>query len=354
MALPSFSLSQLGWRPFFSRQLTLDEPETIVPGRVIGVHRSLLNVLTSADEIAATLPASIAQSLSESIAVGDWVALDLSTSRVRRVLERQSVIARLAAGERTQRQLIAANVDTLFIVTSCNDDFNLSRLERYFALAVEAQVEPVVVLTKADLNPTVDAYVDALRDTAPNVIVAPVNALSIESVGALRPWLASGQTVAFVGSSGVGKSTLVNTLLGHQQQSTAGIREDDSKGRHTTTHRQMLALQSGAWVIDMPGMRELKLDVGAESVGEVFNDIETLAMRCKFRDCAHQGDEGCAVLAAIEVGELDERRLASYRKLLRETANATRSIKERRERDRQFGKMAKSVMKQKRIDRGRG
>lgn len=187
---------------------------------------------------------------------------------------------------------------------------------------------------------------------APQVISIPVNATSAGSASSLSPWLGAGQTVAFVGSSGVGKSTLVNTLSGAPVQGTAGIREVDSKGRHTTTARHMFALPGGAWVIDTPGMRELKLEVGAEALSAVFSDIEAMARHCRFRDCAHQGDEGCAVSAAIERGDLDERRLASYRKLQREAAHAARTVRQRRERERDFGKMVKSVLKKKRMDRG--
>jgi ribosome biogenesis GTPase len=284
--------------------------------------------------------------------VGDWVLVERRTGRAVRALARQSALARLAAGEPQRRQLIAANVDSLFIVTSCNNDFNPSRLERYLALAREAGVEPVVVLTKSDLATDIDRYMDRLRDIAPHVIAIPVNATSAESTSALSPWLSAGQTVAFVGSSGVGKSTLVNTLSAAPLQGTAGIREDDSKGRHTTTARHMFALPGGAWVIDTPGMRELKLEVGAEALGAVFSDIEAMAQQCRFRDCAHQGDEGCAVSAAIERGDLDERRLASYRKLQREAIHAARTVRQRRESERNFSRTVKSVLRKKRMDRG--
>jgi ribosome biogenesis GTPase len=353
MSLPKYSLSQLGWRHFFAQQVTLEETGTLAPARVTAIHRNALETLTETGELHASLAASISQqSLSASVTVGDWVLVERHTGRAVRVLDRQSTLARLAAGERAQRQLIAANIDSLFIVTSCNDDFNLSRLERYLALARESGVEPVVVLTKADLAASTDRHLDELRSIAPHVNACAVNATSAESVTVLSPWLETGQTVAFVGSSGVGKSTLVNTLTAMGLQSTKGIREDDSKGRHTTTSRQMFALPGGAWVIDTPGMRELKLDVGVDAVSAVFQDIEALAAHCRFRDCAHQGDPGCAVSKAIERGDLDERRLESYRKLLREAARATRTVHERREGERKFGRMTKSALKKKRMDRG--
>lgn len=211
MSLELSRLSPLGWRPFFTQQLELDATDGLVPARVAAVHRALVDVLTEAGEVRATLGSMISQPTpSACIAVGDWVLLEPHTCRAVRVLERQSMLARIAAGDRQQRQLIAANVDSLFIVTSCNEDFNPSRLERYLALAGEAGVQPVLVLTKMDLAPGLDEYLDALRTIAPHVPTCPVNALSAGSTSVLSPWLESGQTVAFVGSSGVGKSTLVS------------------------------------------------------------------------------------------------------------------------------------------------
>lgn len=324
-----------------------------MPARVTGVHRARIELLTGTGEVRATLASALAQPTpSARIAVGDWVLLEPHTGRAVQVLDRLSTLARFAAGDRHQRQLIAANVDSLFIVTSCNEDFNPSRLERYLALAGEAGVQPVFVLTKMDLASSIDDYRDALRAIAPHVPVCPVNALSAECTAVLSPWLGIGQTVAFVGSSGVGKSTLVNTLAASVSQATAGIREDDAKGRHTTTSRHMFRLPAGAWVIDTPGMRELKLDVGTGAVENVFSDIEALAGDCRFRDCSHQGDPGCAVAAAIERHDLDGRRVTSYLKLRREAEHASRTSHERRESARRFGKMAKSAMQKKRRDRG--
>lgn len=354
MSLDSLHAGRLGWRHFFAQQLALEDTAGLVPARVTAVHRARIEALTETGEVQAALASAISHPTpSACVAVGDWVLYEPATGRALRVLDRQTTLSRLAAGEQQRRQLIAANVDSLFIVTSCNDDFNPSRLERYLALAGNARIEPIVVLTKADLAASVDGYLDELRAIAPHVNACAVNATSAQSVCALSPWLGAGQTVAFVGSSGVGKSTLVNTLTAVEMQSTAGIRENDSKGRHTTTSRHMFPLPRGAWVIDTPGMRELKLEVGTDAVSTVFSDIEALALQCRFRDCAHQADPGCAVLAAIARNDLDERRLASYRKLLREAAHASRTARERRESARKFGRMARSVMDQKRRDRGR-
>jgi ribosome biogenesis GTPase len=287
------------------------------------------------------------------VTVGDWVLVENDAPRLLRVIERRSVIARLAAGLEIRRQLIAANVDTLFVVTSCNHDFNLSRLERYLAIALDAGIEPVVLLTKMDLCESPETLVTEARQAALQQQVLAVDATSARTAEALRPWLASGQTIAFAGSSGVGTSTLVNTLMGNAVQGTAGIREDDSRGRHTTTSREMFALPGGAWVIDTPGMRELKLGAIDQGLSATFADVEQLALDCRFRDCDHVKVAGCALLAAVAASKLDARRLASYLKLLRESARASRSVHEQREMERRWGRIHRTAQRQRRKDRGR-
>jgi ribosome biogenesis GTPase len=346
--MSSHSLLQLGWRPFHSQQLSLEELESAYPARVSSVHRSGLIILSERGSHSVTIPPGVMEQLDRPVTVGDWVLVENDAPRARRVLEAYGVITRVAAGTEHRLQAIAANLDTLFVVTSCNHDFNRSRLERYLAVAYEAKVEPVIVLTKADLCEQVDDLVDQARSLSNAVQVVAVNATETSAATSLDPWAQSGQTIAFVGSSGVGKSTLVNTLLGHTSQATAGIREDDSRGRHTTTAREMFALASGAWVIDTPGMRELKVGAIESGLRTVFDNIEALATQCHFRDCRHQSETGCAVLAAIAAGQLDPRRLASYHKLQREAAHATLTTAARRERDRRFGRMANSAMQIKR------
>ena len=220
-------------------------------------------------------------------------------------------------------------------------DFNVSRLERYLALALDAKVTPVIVLTKADLADA-EKYLQEAQAMRSDLDVLAVNSLDPESIADLHQWCGSGQTVALVGSSGVGKSTLLNTLVGKAVAITGAIREDDSKGRHTTTSRSLHALPNGGLVLDSPGMRELKLTDVAAGLGVVFDDIEVLAERCRFKDCDHHTEPGCAVTAAIEDGTLLARRLENYRKLLREDAHNTQSIAERHQRYRKFGKNAKA------------
>lgn len=347
MTSSPLSLARLGWRPFHSQQLTLEDLDSSHPARVSNVHRSGLTVLSEQGTTTVTVPPRLLNSQETPITVGDWLLIENAAPRVQRVLTPHSLIKRQAAGAEHRWQPIAANLDTLFVVTSCNDDFNLSRLERYLALAFEARVEPVIAITKADLCSSPDAYIEQANALGTTATVVALNAMDGKASKALAPWLQPGQTVAFVGSSGVGKSTLVNTLLGQSQQETGGIREDDSKGRHTTTSREMFPLDSGAWIIDTPGMRELKIGAIDSGLRTVFDNIESLASQCHFRDCHHESEAGCAVLAAIANGTLDPRRLASYRKLQREAALAEMSTRERRARDRQFGRMADSAMKSK-------
>lgn len=346
--MPFLSLLQLGWRPFHSQQLSLEELESACPARVSSVHRNGLSVLSERGSQAVAIPPRVIEQLERPVTVGDWLLIENAAPRVQRVLSAYGAITRVAAGTEHRLQAIAANLDTLLVVTSCNHDFNRSRLERYLAVAYQAQVEPVIVLTKADLCDHVDELIDQSRSLANTLQVVAVNGTESAAANSLDPWVQPGQTVAFVGSSGVGKSTLVNTLLGQTSQVTAGIREDDGRGRHTTTAREMFSLASGAWVIDTPGMRELKVGAVDSGLRTVFDNIETLAKQCHFRDCRHESESGCAVLAAIAAGQLDPRRLASYHKLQREAAFATMSNAARRERDRRFGRMTASAMEIKR------
>lgn len=343
-----FTLDQLGWQPAYTHGLTLDDFDAGQPARVVGVRRGGIAVLCSLGALDATLPPALAADTEPSVTVGDWVLVDVQAARVRRLLERRSLVARAAAGTAQKMQAIAANLDTLLVVASCNADFNPSRLERYLAIAFDAGIEPVVVLTKADLCDDAVAYLDKAAALAPGTAVVAMDATSASSVAQLDPWLGGGRTLALAGSSGVGKSTLANTLLGEARQATGGIREDDARGRHTTTAREMFALPSGAWLIDTPGMRELRVGAVEAGVSAVFDDIEALAGHCRFRDCGHAGDAGCAVERAVADGRLDARRLGNYRKLQRETANAARTQRERHEHERQFGSLQRAAQRMKR------
>ncbi|WP_406662958.1 ribosome small subunit-dependent GTPase A [Gallaecimonas sp. GXIMD1310] len=341
------TLQALGLVPFFSQQLA-DASEEQCLGRVTAVQRASLNVACADGEKSAALSAALQQApAAQRPTVGDWVVLDNSATLVKRVLQRKGLFKRVGAGQHSDLQAIAANVDILFIVTSCNDEFKASRLERYLALAAEAGAMPVVVLTKADLTGNAEHYAELARACQPGLAVETVNALDPSSLSGLRAWLDRTATVALVGSSGVGKSTLLNTLAGQPLTATGGIREQDAKGRHTTTHRQLHPLPGGGLLIDVPGMRELRVADVEQSLSTVFADIEELASHCKFTDCQHHGEPGCAVQKAIANGELDYRRLANYQKLHRENAQANASLAQKRAQGRTFAKMVKAVKRNK-------
>lgn len=335
-------LKLLGWKPFFQQQLTLDDYENTLFARVIAHHRSGYVVVSEQGETHLPIHTSL-----PSMTVGDWVILN-HQQQFSRLLERRSLFSRKAAGSKVAEQLIAANVDTVFIVCSLNHDFNLSRIERYLALINEADVEPVIVLTKADLCDDADELKARVQKLDPLLMVESVNGLDESDVAKLMGWCGEGQTVAFIGSSGVGKSTLVNTLLGEQEQATGGIREDDSKGRHTTTSRSIHLLPSGGILMDTPGMREIQLADCEAGVSETFADVEALAENCRFSDCQHQTEPGCAVQAAIEDGTLEMRRFTNYQKLLREQAHNGATLAEQRAQSKQFGKMVRSIVGEKR------
>jgi len=339
------TLQKLGWRPFFQAQT--DPDADLRPARVLSVHRDRVEVAGEDSHAAAALTPKAA---AMQITVGDWVLIDEQQHIVKR-LDRFGAFRRRAAGTAADVQMIAANVDTLFIVTSANRDFNIARLERYLAIAHDAGAFPVIVITKADTVESTDEFVAAASGLAPGVLVEALNALDPQDVEVLRPWCETGQTVALLGSSGVGKSTLTNTLTGEHLE-TRAAREDDQRGRHTTTSRSMHQLPHGGWLIDTPGMRELQLvDVG-DALSDVFSEVTALAAGCRFSDCSHESEPGCAVQSAIDEGRLDAGRLRRYRKLQSEDRRNSESIAERRSRDKGFGKMIKAVMAEKRQEKG--
>lgn len=339
------TLDSLGWRPHFQSQLTLDESAS--PARVMSVHRGRVEVASVDGRASVELAGS---SASLRLTVGDWVLLD-NDGRISQRLEPFSIFQRRAAGTSADIQTIAANVDTLFIVTSANRDFNVARLERYLAIAHDAGAFPIIVITKADLAESAQEFVAAAARLSPGVLVELLDARDTAQVAVLKGWCGAGQTVALLGSSGVGKSTIINSLA-DVDLDTSAAREDDQRGRHTTTSRSMHALADGGWLIDTPGMRELQLvDIG-DALDDVFSDVAALATRCRFGDCSHDTEPACAVQAAIANAELDPDRLRRYRKLQAEDRRNTESIAERRSRDKDFGKLIKTVLSEKELQKG--
>jgi ribosome biogenesis GTPase len=335
---------QLGWRPFFQQQLGLEHWGCPVY-RVVAQHRNRLELLSEAGATELSLEPGM-----PAITVGDWLLLT-PEGRLLRLLERQSLFRRKAPGSKVREQLIAANVDTLFIVTSLNGDFSLNRIERYLSLANEARVEPVVVLSKSDLCAEPERLQREVQNLDPLLAVETINGLDAAEIHKLLPWCGTGRTVALMGSSGVGKSTLVNTLLGDTVQDTGAISDRDGTGRHVTTGRSLHRMKQGGLLLDTPGLRELQLTDCDAGVNSTFAEITALAERCRFTDCQHGGEPGCAVQAAVARGELDARRLSSYLKLVREQAFNSATLAEKRARDKRFGKMARSVMAEKKARR---
>ena len=325
------TLEDLGWDAYFSAQLSDEDVRDCHPVRVMSVHRGKIAVAGAGARHIVTPYIAGAQPTDDHPTVGDWVLIDTYTELPVRVLHRKNLFKRRAPGDPRREQMIAANVDTVFLVASCNEDFSVARLERYLVLAHDVGVTPVVVLTKADLAETPETYAAAARAIEPGLRVEIVNGRDPAAVTGLADWCGPGQTVAFLGSSGVGKSTLVNSLRGSESIATQPIRANDSTGRHTTTVREMHRLDQGGWLLDTPGMRELQLSDAAAGISEVFDDFILAAQHCRFSNCAHGNEPGCAVRAAIADGTLTSARFDRWRKLAaEENPVATYPAKRRR------------------------
>jgi ribosome biogenesis GTPase / thiamine phosphate phosphatase len=310
--LPEFDLDALGWNDELAENLK----PGLVPGRVAAAHRGAFDVWTATGTVRSRLPGRALHDGLD-VGVGDWVGL--GDGLIRTVLPRRSAILRNAAGLTTTAQTLAANVNVAFVVSSLGPDLEPRRIERYLVTIWESGANPEIVLTKADRFDDPWPLVEQVESVALGVPIHVVSAVTGQGCDALRARVSAGTTAVLLGSSGVGKSTLVNRWLGEEVMVTRETREDDDEGRHTTTHRQLLALPGGGLVIDTPGLRELQLwDVGAAGLDATFTDVEELAVDCRFGDCTHAHEPGCAVLGAVEAGELPRERLHSWRKLQRE------------------------------------
>ena len=333
----------LGWSPFYMSQLDLDELETLTPARIATVHRDRVVGFSEIGTVELTLDAGITTA---AVAVGDWVLCAPEQHRLTRVIDRKTELTRGTEYHTGDKQLIAANLDTLFITSSCNNDFNVARLERYLALAHDAMIAPVILLTKADQTDDPDTYVDQARRLGRDIEVIAFDAKTEDITALLAPWCGKGQTVALAGSSGVGKTTVANALTGGNAL-TQDIREDDARGRHTTTGRSLHRMGSGGWLIDTPGMRGLGVAEVAFGIDATFPEISERATLCKFRDCAHESEPGCQVQAGVASGQIDPERLKRFKKLKRENELATETIAQARDRGRKLGKMYRSAVQKK-------
>jgi ribosome biogenesis GTPase / thiamine phosphate phosphatase len=321
------SLYSLGWNERLQRELELFRQaavsEPLTAARVVVEHRGAYDLLTEDGSRTAELTGRLRHAALDKRdlpAVGDWVVLDPS-GRIDALLPRQSVFVRKAAGARTEPQVIAANVDVVCVVTSPNADFNPRRIERYVAAIRDSRSSPLLVINKTDLGADLDALIGSLGAAATGLPIARVSALERRGLEQLTPYLGDTTTIALVGSSGVGKSTLANWLLDRQAFDTGEIREHDARGRHTTTHRELIPLPRGGALIDTPGMREFSPWADDTDLDGSFADIDALAQQCRFVDCQHQGQPGCAVEQALATGELERARLEHYGKLQRELAH---------------------------------
>ncbi|MET7383041.1 ribosome small subunit-dependent GTPase A [Streptomyces sp. NPDC005526] len=322
-SVPSHPLAVYGWDAGWEAEFAAHAEQGLLPGRVVRVDRGLCDVVTPAGEVRADTEFVVPRDPMKVVCTGDWVALDPEGGDpryVRTLLPRRTAFVRSTSSKRSEGQILAANVDHALVAVSLAVDLDLGRVERFLALAWESGAQPLVVLTKADLvpDPVGLAYlVQDVETAAPGVPVLPVSATTGTGLDAVAA-VVSGGTSVLLGQSGTGKSTLANVLLGEDVMRVHAARDVDGKGRHTTTTRNLLALPGGGVLIDTPGLRGVGLWDAESGVGQVFSEIEELAERCRFHDCAHAGEPGCAVLAAIDAGDLPERRLASYRKLMRE------------------------------------
>jgi ribosome biogenesis GTPase len=319
------NLELLGWSSFFSKNLSSYLQQGYTVGRVATEQKNTFLLYTELGELSAEVTGKMRYQSSgraDFPAVGDWVVISLikgeSRATIHEILPRKSKLSRKTVGAITEEQILATNVDTVFLVSGLDRDFNVRRIERYLILVWENGTNPVIILNKADLCHEVEQRLTEVEIIAPGVPIIVLSAIENAGIDALIPYLGIGQTVALIGSSGVGKSTITNQLAQKDIQAVQSVREGDNRGRHTTTHRELIVLPSGGLLIDTPGMREIQMWTGSEGFDETFADINTLALACRFRDCQHNKEPGCAVQQALFDGTLDEQRFRNYQKLQQE------------------------------------
>ncbi len=349
------NLNDFGWNEYFRSEFEKYSQNGYVPCRVIQQHRNMYVVISEQGELQAEVSGKMrhqAGSRSNFPAVGDWVAAairpDEGKATIHALLPRQGCFSRKMAGQETEEQVLAANIDTVFLVSGLDGDFNPRRIERYLTLSWESGANPVIVLNKTDICENLEEKIGEVESIAFGIPVLPISAIAKSGLESIREYLQKGKTAAFLGSSGVGKSTIINSLLGYQRMFVQEVREDDSRGRHTTTSRELILLPEGGILVDTPGMREIQLWADEDGLRKTFDDIEEIAALCRFRDCSHSGEPDCAIQVALEEGSLDRKRWESYLKLQKELKYlaARQDVKERRRQERDWDKKIRNYFKQ--------
>jgi ribosome biogenesis GTPase len=357
----SNNLEKMGFGKWVLETVPPESLEQFDIARVVAVHKDSYSISNGEVDVLAELVGKLIFSAASPVdypAVGDWVLVNYYDENtfaiIHEVLSRKSLLKRKTPGRKVDFQLIAANIDVAFIVQSLNENFNLRRLERYLVMVNEGKIQPIVLLSKSDLLDIEDIakIIDDIQSIMPGLQVVPFSNENEFGLDSLKGILQSGLTYCLLGSSGVGKTTLINNLIGESIYKTKTVSKKESKGRHATTHRQLIRLDSGAMIVDTPGMRELGNFSVATGLDETFSEIITLSEKCHFSDCTHAGEKGCAVLGAVENSQLSNERYQNYLKMTKESSYNEMSYLEKRKKDKQFGKLIKTVMKHKNSQKG--
>lgn len=356
----SSNLEKIGFGAWMLETVAPETLEQFDIARVVAVHRDNYTISNGEVDVLAELVGKLLFRASSSIdypAVGDWVLASFydenTLAIIHEILPRKSLLKRKTPGKRVDFQLIAANIDVALIVQSLNENFNLRRLERYLVMVNDAQIQPIILLSKSDLldNKTITGIIDKINELMPRLQVVPFSNENLSDLDKVKEFMQAGLTYCLLGSSGVGKTSLINNLIGESKFITKKVSKKGSKGRHATTHRQMMTLDFGALVVDTPGMRELGNFSIATGLGETFTEISELSETCQFTDCTHVSEKGCAIVKAVDNGQLSKERYQNYIRLNKESAYNEMSYHEKRKKDKQFGKLCKTVMKHKKRQR---